>query len=142
MPRVLPTAEQNAEQNSSLLSDAQLTQVRSVVSRFIEESVTEIAVNAARAAVKAMENTSVVSTDQPLVNLINPTAPEVFIYTPVNDVTILSQAYADRGLAKYGHAAVDIPAPFVKQLRPMNFLICPRYPHVYLFSLSMSILFF
>ena len=39
----------------SLLNDAQMTQVRSIVSRSIEESITEIASQAARGAVNALQ---------------------------------------------------------------------------------------
>ena len=49
----VPTGE--SVHTPSLLNDAQMTQVRSIVSRSIEETITEIASQAARAAVNALQ---------------------------------------------------------------------------------------
>ena len=47
------TVEQN---EPGLLNDAQLSQIQSIVSRSIEQTMSEIATNAARAAVNAIQN--------------------------------------------------------------------------------------
>ena len=50
------TSQQPDDTRSSLLSEDQLAQIQSIVTRSVEESVAEIAGNAASAAVEAMSN--------------------------------------------------------------------------------------
>ena len=67
------TVEQN---DPGLLNDAQLSQIQSIVSRSIEQVMSEIAINAARAAVNAIQNspqqfTPSTSVDHPAISSHN-----------------------------------------------------------------------
>ena len=87
------TVEQN---EPGLLNDAQLSQIQSIVSRSIEQAMSEIATNSARAAVNAIQN-----------------SPQQFTpSTSVDHSAISSHNITDApisSLADVGQAALSVP---------------------------------
>ncbi|CAB4017097.1 Hypothetical predicted protein, partial [Paramuricea clavata] len=113
-----------ATQSPALLTDAQLAQIRSIVSESVERSAAEIATNAARAAVQAM--TSSTAQSHPAVLTEIPSASsDVLRSQPsaVPDVSTvdLTQFAQAEPATPYGHGAHDIPASYVKQIQSGEF---------------------
>ena len=120
------TVEQN---EPGLLNDAQLSQIQSIVSRSIEQAMSEIATNPARAAVNAIQNSpqqftpstsvhhSAISshniTDAPTSSFADLGQAELSV--PVVDLA------SSETTPRYGHAALDVPAAYVKQIQSGEF---------------------
>ena len=131
----VPTGE--SVHTPSLLNDAQMTQVRSIVSRSIEESITEIASQAARAAVNALQCSATSPNESSPATLedrvadhhatsstrspdpVPATVPTVVIpdfpQVPENESFVPTQ------MPSYGHPALDVPAAYVKQIQTGEF---------------------
>ena len=117
-------------QNLSLLNDAQMAQIQSIVSRSIEQSITEIASNAARAAVNAMQSSSqnessLTTADHPAATSdCNPgpsAAMAVPDFLPNMANTPENESFVSQPMPRYGHAALDVPATYVKQIQSGEF---------------------
>ncbi|CAB3993578.1 gag [Paramuricea clavata] len=132
----VPTGER--VHTPSLVNDAQMTQVRSIVSRSVEELITEIASQAAHAAENALQcsatspnesspatledriagHHAISSTRSP--DPVPATVPTVVIpdfppHVPENESFVPTQK------PYYGHLALDLPAAYVKQTQTGEF---------------------
>ena len=108
---------------SPLLNDAQLAQIQSIVARSVQESVNEIATNAARAAVQAMTSTPgpMVPEDPP--RFAEPVAdnhPETIPFTSETLHISPPTLRADSNIP-YGQSFHDVPAAYAKQIQSGEF---------------------
>ena len=101
-----------------LLNDAQLSQIQSIVSRSIEQAMSEIATNAARAAVSS---TSVVHPAISSHKISNaPISSLADVGQAAQSVPVVDLASSE-ATPRYGHAALDLPAAYVKQIQSGEF---------------------
>ncbi|CAB4009663.1 Hypothetical predicted protein [Paramuricea clavata] len=113
-----------ATQSPALLTDAQLAQIRSIVSESIERSASEIATNAARAAVQAMTLSTAQSHPAVLTEILSASSdvlrsqPSAVPDVSTVDLTQFAQA---EPATPYVHGAHDIPASYVKQIQSGEF---------------------
>ena len=120
------TVEQN---EPGLLNDAQLSQIQSIVSRSIEQAMSEIATNAARAAVNAIQNspqqfTPSTSVDHPAISSHNITDAPISSLADVGQAALsvpVVDLASSEATPRYGHAALDVPAAYVKQIQSGEF---------------------
>ena len=122
------TMEQN---EPGLLNDAQLSQneIQSIVSRSIEQAMSEIATNAARAAVNAIQNspqqfTPSTSVDHPAISSHNITDAPISSLADVGQAALsvpVVDLASSEATPRYGHAALDVPAAYVKQIQSGEF---------------------
>ena len=110
---------------SSLLNDAQLAQIQSIIARTVQQSVNDIATNAARAAVQAMASAPLpIPTSEPQhsaepsTSLDNATA--IFQIEPEVPHSSLRSLPATNRLP-YGQSFHDIPASYVKKIQSGEF---------------------
>jgi hypothetical protein len=110
---------------SPLLNDAQLAQIQSIIARTVQQSVNDIATNAARAAVQAMASTPLpIPTSEPQhsaepsASLDNATA--IFQIEPDAPHSSLRSLPATNRLP-YGQSFHDIPASYVKKIQSGEF---------------------
>ena len=116
------TVEQN---EPGLLNDAQLSQIQSIVSRSIEQAMSEIATNAARAAVNAIQNspqqlTPSTSVEHPAISSHNITDAPISSLADVGQAALsvpVVDLASSEATPRYGHAALDVPAAYVKQIQ-------------------------
>ena len=115
-----------ATQFSALLTDAQLAQIESIVSKSVERSAVEIATNAARAAVQAMTSSSTIQS-HPSAETAAPSASsdvwtnQITVVPDVSSPNPLTQLDQAQTTIPYGHGAHDIPAAYVKQIQSGEF---------------------
>ena len=120
------TVEQN---EPGLLNDAQLSQIQSIVSRSIEQAMSEIATNAARAAVNAIQNspqqlTPSTSVEHPAISSHNITDAPISSLADVGQAALsvpVVDLASSEATPRYGHAALDVPAAYVKQIQSGEF---------------------
>ena len=131
----VPTGE--SVHTPSLLNDAQMTQVRSIVSRSIEESITEIASQAARAAVNALQCSATSPNESSPATLEDRVADHHATSStrspdpvPVTVPTVVipdfpqvpeNESFVPTQMPSYGHPALDVPAAYVKQIQTGEF---------------------
>ena len=114
------TELQQPESSQILLSDDQLAQIQSIVTRTVEQSANEIATSAARAAVAAL--TSEPSASSSSVDQVTATEPaETAPLGSSSDPT--AAIIHSEGMYKtpYAHGFQDVPAAYVKQIQTGEF---------------------
>ena len=106
-----------------MLNDAQLAQIQSIIPQTVQQSVNDIATNAARAAVQAMASTPVQTStsdaqqSEPLLDnatAILQTEPE----TPHGSLRIRPAATTS---VQYGQSFHDVPASYVRKIQSGEF---------------------
>ncbi|CAB4007392.1 gag [Paramuricea clavata] len=112
-----------------LLNDAQLAQIQSIVAKTVEQSVNDIATNAARAAVQAM---ATAPTNEPqqttgtelcpvLINHITPISTPRFQTFEPEAPHSSSQSLPASNHLPYGQSFHDLPASYVKKIQSGEF---------------------
>ena len=131
-----PTSTQTVENNpttsvqpddtrSSLLTEDQLAQIQSLVTRSVEESVAEIASNAARAAVEAMSNSPSQRNSNNSSNAVIASRDEMEVGTTDTAMTQTSNVISLNDQlgqsVPYGNNCHEVPASYIKKIQAGEF---------------------
>lgn len=128
-PSVSPSASSSGIQASptpppNLLTDAQIAQIQSIVTRSVEQSVNEIATNVATtgSSVDHVTEQETVTASLGRSSVPNVTLPQAETNIP------------------YGHGSHDVPAAYVKQIQSGEFFDLNSFQGTFLICLKMRLL--
>ena len=105
------------EVSSALLTESQIAQIQSIITRTVEQSVSKIASNAARAAVQAMANSTPINARENTV-VVHDESEEVTVNPSSNTTSTNALTFGSNQAANsvaYGNGFHEVPAQYINK---------------------------